>query len=1150
MPNKRDNFTEATINKAAARVGYRCSHPNCSNATIGASMENKNKVSKTGVGAHICAAAENGPRYDSTMTTEERRSVDNCIWLCQTHAKLIDTDVTTFTVELLHQWKDAAEKQASIALADISFFDNYYNANGENLCVVEELLDGLISDGSYDKVSILLNQYKNNLSEHYNEFILRYKIIFDAYCNRSELSHDLSNYIKISTKNGINKIIELFIALSLKEELKKVFEFCSEEELKKISTLIIDEQFFSSLVCSSTDSKTLTYSKETFKTVEKALANYAFQQDLYNLKDQDGNYINLYDGEFFYEIKSLIFNMTKKLIFGQEVSTSEIEYIKDKIPKLNLLDIVLQTEIISHLLKVLLNFPQDYMTVYSSCDSRVKQEPKIQEAHYIFLIENEIDSIDIDELLSFSAQNNNYFCLQLFLSKKSPEYELRFLDEHAFLFEKDSFFIYRKYILFDSKKTEEITNIFNRYSQTHSNDFLFNCMRILLSDNDDDRTTTFDWLSHNTALIMDRDLDIYINILYKYEQWNQLYELSKKVFHNPINYKIALHLHSSKIPEYISRSQEIYLELIESSYIEKGLFYNCGIIQFEKGEIENAKKNVQKEYDLYKEEYSLISLLNMRYTTNDFKDDFYLLEAKKITNPQLQHLAGVTLEKLNKHEEARNHLLRSLLIDDNNPYCINGLYSICSQFNDNKSSLSNENTICKISNNAECLNIAIHSPDVIENITPNKFAGCTHISSENPEAASLMFAIKGDTIEIFGKQYVLDEIVPINTFLSRHAFSSIINSPDTIKICGNSTEDAIAQITKYMKQSSEESKKIIDDYNKLPIKYCLSSFSKIINKSMLESCEFLAYGNTEKIQNNPCNLDIDLSNCTFILSYDSIIHLSILGLADTLLKQTKCLASPTVIQQISSDILNETSSITNGNHTGVMVYNEGRIGIIEHDQKSRSERYQYLIKLKNFSIQIPQGNDFDYHIDTEYLKDFWNKEKMYCEKSSLALAKKIKNSVLLTDDQFLYSIANLEQIPCIGLCSLINIISNDFTSLITNVKKLSKLNFSVYFNLETYQKSLDFIKNDTQNSTNEETLTNFLYSENEDVPASDHHRKLVIDVYKNFIAKNPEQIKTKTLLGEMAIMHFGKLYPEELNRIIHNSLKNIKIEVDVTNNFD
>ena len=121
MPNSRDDFTKTTKQIAAGRVGYRCSFPQCTVATIGASFESGRAVSTTGVAAHICAAAAGGKRYDPQMTEEERKSVDNCIWMCQTHARLIDTDEVTYTVDKLREWKKEAEIAASKQLADMRF---------------------------------------------------------------------------------------------------------------------------------------------------------------------------------------------------------------------------------------------------------------------------------------------------------------------------------------------------------------------------------------------------------------------------------------------------------------------------------------------------------------------------------------------------------------------------------------------------------------------------------------------------------------------------------------------------------------------------------------------------------------------------------------------------------------------------------------------------------------------------------------------------------------------------------------------------------------------------------------------------------------------------------------------------------------------
>jgi hypothetical protein len=43
-----------------------------------------------------------------------RGDISNGIWLCQTHAKLIDDDERTYTPALLREWKDTAEHMAAL----------------------------------------------------------------------------------------------------------------------------------------------------------------------------------------------------------------------------------------------------------------------------------------------------------------------------------------------------------------------------------------------------------------------------------------------------------------------------------------------------------------------------------------------------------------------------------------------------------------------------------------------------------------------------------------------------------------------------------------------------------------------------------------------------------------------------------------------------------------------------------------------------------------------------------------------------------------------------------------------------------------------------------------------------------------------------
>jgi hypothetical protein len=109
---KRDNFSAGVKAILANRAGFRCSKPSCRALTVGPSAESPDSRTNIGVASHITAASVGGPRFDSTLTSEERCSAKNGIWLCQIHGKEIDDDIVSFSPDVLRAWKQDAEKDA------------------------------------------------------------------------------------------------------------------------------------------------------------------------------------------------------------------------------------------------------------------------------------------------------------------------------------------------------------------------------------------------------------------------------------------------------------------------------------------------------------------------------------------------------------------------------------------------------------------------------------------------------------------------------------------------------------------------------------------------------------------------------------------------------------------------------------------------------------------------------------------------------------------------------------------------------------------------------------------------------------------------------------------------------------------------------
>lgn len=107
----RDDFSAPTKRLIAARAAHLCGFEGCGAQTAGPAVDKNNSVN-LGEAAHISAASPGGPRYDSSLTSEERTSAENGIWLCGTHAKLIDRDTDRFPLETLREWKINAENAA------------------------------------------------------------------------------------------------------------------------------------------------------------------------------------------------------------------------------------------------------------------------------------------------------------------------------------------------------------------------------------------------------------------------------------------------------------------------------------------------------------------------------------------------------------------------------------------------------------------------------------------------------------------------------------------------------------------------------------------------------------------------------------------------------------------------------------------------------------------------------------------------------------------------------------------------------------------------------------------------------------------------------------------------------------------------------
>jgi hypothetical protein len=214
MANNRDDFSQSTIETIASRVGYKCSYPSCGADTRGPSSNSLKRIS-LGEAAHITGASPDGPRYDSNLTSEQRKSQENGIWLCKKHARIIDVDVANYPVQLLRYWKKLAEFKQYCALTGFKYecmnsrtkealraidksitnlqniYDNFKLYYDTNFCMCHNFIE------VWNLITETPTLYQRPLSDAYNELgESREKFNSNYLEYKLDIGPELDKYIK------------------------------------------------------------------------------------------------------------------------------------------------------------------------------------------------------------------------------------------------------------------------------------------------------------------------------------------------------------------------------------------------------------------------------------------------------------------------------------------------------------------------------------------------------------------------------------------------------------------------------------------------------------------------------------------------------------------------------------------------------------------------------------------------------------------------------------------------------------------------------------------------------------------------------------------------------------------------------------------
>lgn len=1139
----RDDFSKRTKERAAKRVAYRCAF--CGKPTIGPSFENNDAVSSTGVAAHICAAAPGGKRYDSKMTSKQRKSIDNCVWMCDTHAHLIDTDETKYTVEVLKEMKLKAEMLAAEANADIDFFKKYYASKNNDTVGLESLLAQMVTDGNFDLLRNTLECYSSPISPIFDEIVCRYRIIYDMFCSHDATHSHIEQYKYLPIKSGANNLIEVFITFNYSDGIKALLEYCLDDDLKTLAKLLIDGELEKKVICSSASEYLFECPKGKEELLNKYIICVAKQKGIYNLMNEKGERVSLCFGEQYFQLVYSAFSLVGKIIyndisFESKPEDADYNYLAQRKKIIKQLNLDAQSFIWEALLQYVLSAPKEFDRLVSEIPVFIKEEFKIEQIIRMFKVKNSIETINIDDLLDFSKKHHNYFILVRYLWKMDDAFRYEFIEEHKYLLKEDSHFIqlYAK-----NPATNMTYEALLKYEKYYSDNFLYRCLCYDYADLAE-KEHHFSWIVENKSNLPVEELFYYLEILSKESRYDLLLEMNQKPIVSDAQLFIANRLAASLDTNYLLEARKIYEHLIENGCALKSLHYNYAVLISKSGKFEDAKRHLQEEYVLHEDTLSLHSMLKLRYETNSVVDDAYLAVAKRITTPDFQYLVAASYVQLQEKEEAKAYYLRTLLLDENSK-CIGMLFSLNLDSDYADSTDIRIGTVCTLASDGKTIKIAIHDAKVLNGINPNNFANCIHLSSNDPSISSLIYAKVGDTVQFESDVYTVEGISPLWKYLSGFSFSRIVDNAKTIKIQGEKPEDAFDKIKRVMIDSRKELEAVLEECNNLKISLPLSAFANQIGKSCLETCEFLALGNLKKMNNNLSCVPYSQENI-YVLSFDTIVLLAVSGMLHRVSALPNFICPVQVKNQIDNEITELLNDLGSKSSNGSLILVDGNPRMVQQSDEVKRNRYKYLIELRAFVRSKSADVAYDFDSNEVMFDQLFSNSNTLIESGALGLTQNTKNSILVTDNQFLYAVANTIGLPNVGLCDLIIQMTDNFTDLLIGIKELQKLNFSNYFPLFIFGELVKHLSNSPtakEKLENEEILVNWLLSDNGDQDASEYHANAIIQLFRDYLNQEDIVLEADNVLKRSAMYHFAKLHPEVIEKAISNFWSTLKIQI-------
>lgn len=1131
----RDDFNKKTIDLVAKRVAYRCSFDGCGIATIGPKYGDKTNTSNIGVACHICAASKNGPRYDEKMTREERSSAENCIWMCQTHSVLIDREPEKYTAELLHKWKEKAEKAASNNLANYQFSKDQLKKKE----TLEKMFDDLIKDGNYDVLHQLISQSK--YSDKDNEILLRYEIIYNVYCNREAVILSINYYLEHVKEKKCDEILKILVENNFALGIDLILQYCKDEELKMLASKIVDNTICTHLIGSKEDiEKEGNYTYKNGISVQKLLSNIVVQNKFVDLPfTVDGNKFELYNKEFAYNILAHSWNIRRGCIYEEflvkEKSVDEsYTIIKESIKKLLQLDIDIQIEVWQTILYYVINNKKEFDKLYKLCPILVKERKECKRIWILFCLSHNIKAckefLKLDDILKDADS------LILVLKRANKETRIEFLEDHKYLFRSNVYFIYL-WSISCGLTNEEIYQVILKYKDTYKEDFLWNCL-IAYYNLKDDVSEVLDWLENNRFYISQDAFELYIRVLNKYENWVLLKRIAEESFSMYNKYFTVCALMSNEDIQYTNFCIKTFENLHAEGFQTKDFYYNFSFLYNRIKDVQKAKYYLQKEYDYSKNEKALFDLLCLKYNYQDFAMDKYFEEALKSKDAETLLLVSIFYEKNFDYQSQIRYLLKALLADPENSNVTRAV-GVWFLHND-KNKHGDLGKVYHIENDNQSYKIALFNNIIIDGIEAHNIDGYIPENGDLDQFIHWQYCSINDIVSYKEEEFKITSISTLSELLSKYTVTKLLKAENVTTITGKTPDEAVDKIKNLILTIEKDKEKIIKEYNDKKGMIPVSILARQLGCDYEEAWQFLICENNLKINNHSTELP---DGYELILNRDAIVTLSLLdALKD--MSNVKFMLPKQVKISLLSKLSDKIKNIQDEHTAGKLYSQSKQLYGFSYDANYRRNATLFYSKIRTFVNSVKELNASTYQSEQPNITNFYIKANLIEDSYVLGAAKSNKNYIIVTDDPFFCVNCSMENVPHISAIELLFKQKLTHDDYLAYLEKLSNYNFKNYFNATVYKKMID-------SAIVKGQLNEFLVRFNKWLipdKATNEHKLQVLDVYKDICMEKYEP-KYFIPISEVGKMYFSQLYPNEYNQILER-IKRSKIKVDIVHSED